>query len=129
MRPQIGEGFPIGGPFFVGNEPMVVISDRLWRTRYNADRSIVGRQLRFNGLPHTVAGVMPPRFHYPDDVDVWQRLQWDLTRHSRFAHFMESVVRLKKGTTLEQAIAAVGHAQGAAGQRVSAKQRTLGAAG
>ena len=106
VRPQIGEGFPIRGSFFVG-EPMVVISDRLWRTRYNADRSLVGRQLRFNGVPHTVAGVMPPRFHYPDDVDVWQRLQWDLTRHSRFAHFMESVVRVKKGTTLEVALAAV----------------------
>ena len=106
VRPQIGEGFPIRGPFFIA-EPLVVISDRLWRTRYNADRSLVGRQLRFNGVPHTVAGVMPPRFHYPGDVDVWQRLQWDLTRHSRFAHFMESVVRVKKGTTLEGALAAV----------------------
>ena len=46
-----GDGFPVGGPFFVGNEPIVVISDRLWRTRYHADRSIVGRQLRFNGQP------------------------------------------------------------------------------
>lgn len=102
VRPQIGEGFPRGGPFFAG-EPMIVISDRLWRTRYNADRSVVGRQLRLNGSPYTVAGIMPPRFHYPDDIDVWQRLQWDLTRHSRFAHFMEAVVRLKQGTTLEQA--------------------------
>ncbi len=106
VRPQIGEGFPVGGPFFTG-EPMIVISDRLWRTRYHADRSIVGRQLRLNGGPYTVAGVMPPRFHYPDDIDVWERLQWDLTQHSRFAHFMESVVRLKQGTTLEQASAAV----------------------
>jgi predicted permease len=107
VRPQIGDGFPVGGSFFVSNEPIVVISDRLWRTRYSADRSIVGRQLRFNGIQHTVAGVMPPRFHYPDDVDVWQRLQWDLTRHSRFAHFMESLVRLKPGTTMEQALAEV----------------------
>src|SRR5688572_8683880 len=107
VRPQLGQGFPVGGPFFTGNDPIVVISDRLWRTRYHADRSIIGRQLRFNGQPYTVAGVMAPRFHYPADVDVWQRLAWDLTRHSRFAHFMESVVRLKKGTTLEQATAAV----------------------
>jgi len=107
VRPQLGEGFPVGGPFFSGNEPLIVISDRVWRTRYHADRSIVGRQLLLNGSPHTVAGVMPPRFNYPDDIDVWQRLRWDLTRHSRFAHFMESVVRLKEGTTLEQATAAV----------------------
>jgi predicted permease len=107
VRPQIGSGFPVGGPFFVYNERVVVISDRLWRTRYNADRSIVGRQLRLNGAPHTVLGVMPPRFNYPGDIDVWQRLQWDLTQHSRFAHFMESVVRLKEGTTLDQAAVAV----------------------
>ncbi len=43
---------------------------------------------------------MPPKFHYPDDVDVWQRLRWDLTQHSRAAHFMEAVARLSDGTTL-----------------------------
>lgn len=46
---------------------------------------------------------MPPRFHFPDEVDVWQRLQWDMTQHSREAHFMEAVARLSDGTTLEQA--------------------------
>ncbi len=107
VRPQIGQGFPPGGPLFVGNERIVVISDRLWRSRYQADPSIVGRQLRFNGQAITVTGVMPPRFDYPGDIDVWQRLQWDMTRHSRFAHFMESVVRLKTGTTLEQASVAM----------------------
>ena len=50
---------------------------------------------------------MPPRFHYPDDVDVWQRLRWDLTQHSRAAHFMEAVARLADGTTFEQAQSAV----------------------
>ena len=46
---------------------------------------------------------MPPGFHFPDDVDVWLRLQWDLTRHSRGAHFMEAVARLKPGVSDEQA--------------------------
>jgi predicted permease len=107
VRPQMGQGFPIGGPFFVGNPPIVVISDRLWRTRYQSDRSVIGRQLRLNGQAFTVVGIMPPGFHYPDDVDVWQRLAWDLTQHSRFAHFMEAVVRLHQDTTLDQATAAV----------------------
>jgi putative ABC transport system permease protein len=107
VRPQIGAGFPVGGPMFVRNDPAIVISDRLWRARYNADAAIVGRQLTLNGSPYIVLGVMPPRFHYPDDVDVWQRLQWDLTQHSRAAHFMESVARLKDGVTFEQAQSAV----------------------
>ena len=98
---QLGPGFPQDGPFY-SRERIAVISDRLWRTRYNADPNIVGRQLEMNGL-YQIAGVMPPGFHYPDDVDVWQRLQWDLTQHSRGAHFMEGIARLQPGVTPEQA--------------------------
>ena len=107
VRPQVGAGFPVNGPMFVQNELMVVISDRLWRTRYSADPSIIGRQLSLNDTPYTVVGVMPPKFHYPGDIDVWQRLRWDLTRHSRAAHFMEAVARLKDGTTFDEAQSAV----------------------
>jgi putative ABC transport system permease protein len=103
VRPQIGAGFPAGGPFFLPNQPSVVISDRLWRSRYGGDPAIVGRQVNLDGMPHTVLGVMPVRFQYPDDIDVWQRLKWDLTRHSRGAHFMEAVARLAPGTSMEQA--------------------------
>ena len=103
VRPQVGVGFPVNGPMFVQNELMVVISDRLWRTRYSADPSIIGKQLSLNDTPHTVVGVMPAKFHYPGDIDVWQRLRWDLTRHSRSAHFMEAVGRLKDGTTFDEA--------------------------
>jgi putative ABC transport system permease protein len=103
--PQLGEGFPKDGPFF-SRTRIAVISDRLWRTRYGADPSIVGRDLLLNDLPYTVVGVMPPGLHFPDDVDVWQRLQWDLAQHVRHAHFMESVARLKDGVSIEQARAA-----------------------
>ena len=102
---QIGPGFPAGGPFF-SNELIAVISDRLWRTRYNADPAIVGRQLTLNGTQYLVAGVMPQGFRFPDDVDVWQRLRWNLSQHSRSAHFMEGVARLADGVSLEQARAA-----------------------
>lgn len=107
VRAQVGQGFRDGGPFFMPNQPSIVISDRLWRTRYNAEPAIVGRQLNLNGTAHTVLGVMPPKFHYPDEVDVWQLLQWDLTQHSRAAHFMEAVARLAPETTIDQAQHAV----------------------
>ena len=54
-----------------------------------------------------VVGVMPAKFHYPDDIDVWQRVRWDFTQHSRAAHFMEAVARLAPGITFEQAQSAV----------------------
>jgi predicted permease len=107
VRPQIGAGFPVNGPFFLPNTPSIVISDRLWRTRYGADPAVVGRFLSLDGTPHAVLGVMPARFRYPDDIDVWQLLQWDLTRHSRAAHFMEAVARLAPGQTIGQAQSAV----------------------
>src|SRR5262245_40924836 len=43
VSPQIGPGFPAHE--FYSREPIAVISDRLWRTRYSADSSIIGRQL------------------------------------------------------------------------------------
>lgn len=103
VRPRIGPGFPPGGTLFDRSELLAVISDRLWRQRYSADPSILGRQLTLNDMPFTVVGVMPPGFHFPDDVDVWQRLDWDPEQHSRHAQFMEAVARLAPGTGLEQA--------------------------
>jgi predicted permease len=101
VQPVLGAGFP-ASPFFA-REPMVVISDRLWRQFFDADPQIVGRIVTLNSQPYTVTGVMPAGFHYPGDTDVWQRLQWDLTQHSRGAHFMESLFRLKPGATIDQA--------------------------
>ena len=102
VSPQLGAGFPKDGPFY-SREQIAVISDRLWRQRYNSDRSIVGQRLDMKDGEYTIAGVMPPDFHFPDDVDVWLRLQWDLTRHSRGAHFMEAVARLQPGMTPDTA--------------------------
>jgi len=106
VKAQIGTGFPADGPFF-SRDLQTVISDRLWRTRYNADPSIVGRQLVLSGTPYTVVGIMPPRFDFPGDIDVWQRLRWDLTQHSRHAHFMEAVARLAPGVDIGGANAAL----------------------
>lgn len=103
VRPQLGRGFPAGGPLFAGDDLVVVISDRLWRTRYGADPAVIGRQLSLNDMSYTVVGVMPPKFGYPGDIDVWQRLRWDMTQHSREAHFMEAVARLSPATAVDEA--------------------------
>ena len=102
---QVGPGFPVDGPLFSPDQ-IIVISDRLWRTRYNADAGVVGRQLNLNDTQFTVVGVMPAGFRFPDDIDVWQRLDWDLAQHSRNAHFMEAVARFAGDASLEQARAA-----------------------
>jgi putative ABC transport system permease protein len=96
VRPQLGPGFPAGGPHFSG-DLIAVISDRLWKSRYQADPALIGKALVFNGNAYTIVGVMPPRFDFPGDIDVWQRSRWDFRQHSRGAHFMEAVARLAPG--------------------------------
>src|SRR5262245_7862279 len=101
VRPLIGQGFP-KDPFFA-RESIAVISHWLWRERFGGDPAIIDKTIALNGPGFTVVGVMPPGFQYPNDTDVWHRLQWDLTQHSRGAHFMESIVRLKPGVTVDAA--------------------------
>ena len=102
VNTQRGNGFPVGGPLF-SRDRIAVISDRLWRQYYHADPSVIGRAINVNEGQYIITGVMPPAFHFPDDVDLWLRLQWDLTQHSRGAHFMEAVARLKSSATVDDA--------------------------
>jgi putative ABC transport system permease protein len=55
-----------------GHEHVVVVSERLWRTRLHADSSIIGQPLRVNGEPYTVVGVMPKTFDpLLSSSDIW----------------------------------------------------------
>src|SRR3954470_12188591 len=100
VQPVLGAGFPEQPAY---GERIAVISHRLWRERFGSDPSIVGKSIALNGPEFTVVGVMPAGFQYPNDTDVWHRMTWDVERHSRGAHFMESLFRLKPGVTIETA--------------------------
>jgi predicted permease len=101
VSPILGGGFP-SAPFY-SRDLIAVISHRLWRERFASDPAIVGKPILLSDTAYVVAGVMPPGFQYPNDTDVWQRLQWDFAQHSRSAHFAESLFRLKRAATIEQA--------------------------
>jgi putative ABC transport system permease protein len=47
-----------------GRTPVVVLSDRFWRSRMGATPNAVGRTLRLDGQPAVVIGVLPPAFHF-----------------------------------------------------------------
>jgi putative ABC transport system permease protein len=101
VRPILGGGFPDG--VFYSRERVVVVSHRLWESRFTSDPAIVGKDIRLNDNMYAVVGVMPRGFNFPGDTDLWYRLGWDLTQHSRGAHFMEAVGRLKPGVRLVDA--------------------------
>jgi putative ABC transport system permease protein len=102
VSPQLGRGFPVDGPFY-SSDLIAVISDRFWREHYRAAPDVIGRPLNVRSAQYRIEGVMPAGFTFPDDVDIWLRLNWDLTRHSRGAHFMEAIARLKPGVTTQRA--------------------------
>ena len=54
-----------------GAADVVMLSDELWRRRYNADPAIVGRAVTVNARPYTVIGVLPPRVKFPFLQTAW----------------------------------------------------------
>jgi len=51
--------------------PTIVLSYRVWQTRYDGDPEIIGKTMRANGRTTTVIGVMPVGFRFPFDNDLW----------------------------------------------------------
>ena len=84
---------------------VVVLDERAWRSRFAADPGVVGRTIRLNGAPHTVVGVVPADFRFPDKT-VALFVPSKLTptdRELRASYFMYVVARLKPGVTMAQA--------------------------
>jgi putative ABC transport system permease protein len=93
-----------------GRPPVVMLSDGLWRRRFGADPSIVGRVLVLDDAPTTVVGVMPAGFQLPSHyagpgMELWAPLQLDpaINRGERGWHFLEIIGRLRDGVTYEAA--------------------------
>jgi putative ABC transport system permease protein len=105
VEPAIGRGFTEDEDE-IGNERRVILSDGLWRRRFGADFSIVGREVSLSGVPHLVVGVMRPDFQYPGrEFQVWTPLTInpdELARKIPGYSFL-AVARLRDGVSLEQA--------------------------
>ena len=68
--PVLGRGFTAEDdqPNAAG---VVLLSHQLWNTRYQADRTVLGRSILVNAKPHTVIGVMPQGFEFPENQRLW----------------------------------------------------------
>ena len=87
----------------VGAERVVMLSDEVWHLRYNGDRSIVGRSISINGFPHTVIGVMPPKFMFPETQRLWVTLAPYFESTARDVRALQVFARMKPGVSVEQA--------------------------
>ncbi len=97
-RPLLGRGFAEQDEQ-PGAPSVVVLSERLWRERYQADPEVIGRDIRVNARPARVVGVMEPGFVYPRMERLW--VPATLARQGGGDGF-DVVMRLRDGATQAQ---------------------------
>ncbi len=106
VSPAIGREFTreedvVGGP------ALAVLSDRLWRSVFEGDPSVIGQDILLKGEPHVVVGVMPASFMNNVDADLWTPIRPSLTGEGGGNNY-GLVARLKDGVTWSQASAEAG---------------------
>jgi hypothetical protein len=81
---------------------VVVISDGLWRRRFGADPSVIGKKTMIDGRQRTIVGVAPADFRFPDALtQLWMPSALDSATAFGGALAHQSFVRLKPGVTID----------------------------
>ena len=104
VRPIVGRSFG-SDEELGGGSSVAVISERLWRRRFQSRPDIVGEPITLNQTVHTVIGVAPDSLsHAPFYADVWTPLQahpsW---REERLSLPFRIVARMKPGVNVDVA--------------------------
>jgi predicted permease len=96
-----------------GNADRVIVSDRIWRTRFGADPSIIGRAINLSRRPFEVVGVMAAGIEHVggrsrslphgETADFWIPLTFNTANLSRTSRFLNTVGRLATGVSVRQA--------------------------
>ncbi len=87
-----------------GAAGVVLLSDELWQRRYGGRDNVVGETLEIDGVPHTVIGIMAPRFHFPfPEVKLWTALPADVEAYGRDSHRFMAIGRLAEGVSPRRA--------------------------
>jgi putative ABC transport system permease protein len=118
LFPMLGVPPELGRTFLAReDEPgthVIVLSDKLWRTRFGSDPLILEKNITLDGNPYQVVGVMPPDFQFPiqqTPVEAWTSIASFRQRQNgapsmaeeRGNSFLSTVGRMKPGVRLEQA--------------------------
>ena len=109
VQPQLGrvftqeEGTPAG-------RPVVMLSDRIWRTRYHADPSIVGSVVTLDSVSNTVVGILPADAQFPfmPEADIFSPRYFELSlmtpqRLRLGVGYLSIIARLRSGPSIAEA--------------------------
>jgi predicted permease len=93
----------------IGHDHEVILSHALWQRLYGSDPSAIGRELRLDGVPFTIVGIMPRNFVflYPE-VRLWIPLAFTAQAKTQYHNNgWYDIGRLKPGATVTQVQAQV----------------------
>ncbi|HLJ25763.1 MAG TPA: ABC transporter permease [Candidatus Angelobacter sp.] len=88
----------------VGNDREVVLSNRIWRSRFAGDPKVLGRKITLDAKNYTIIGVLPAESEFDRTWGVmWLPLAFTPANMSRNYHWLYATARLEPGVTLKQA--------------------------
>jgi len=102
LFPLLGVSARLGRTFIASDEEgarnVALLSDRLWRRRYHADPSVIGRQVTISDEPHTIVGVMAADFEFRySEAELWTPLRLTPT-----SPWLQVIARLHAGVSVLQ---------------------------
>ncbi|MGB8537943.1 MAG: ABC transporter permease [Acidobacteriaceae bacterium] len=88
----------------VGNDLEVVLSNRIWQSRFGGDPKVVGRKITLDAKDYTIIGVLPANSEFDRTWGVmWLPLAFTPVNMTRNYHWLFAIARLEPGVTLKQA--------------------------
>lgn len=103
-----------------GHDDVIVISERLWKRRFNSDPRLVGNPILLDGRNYTVIGVMPAKFEFPiplfgvqgnrfaERVDIWKPIAFtSMDLKQRGSRSYGLIARLRSGVSVAKAQAEI----------------------
>ena len=84
---------------------VALISYSYWQSHLGGNSGVLGTSMHIAGQPLLIVGVLPPRFHFPENSDIWRPLDAVDRTLPRTSFSFLAVARLKPNVSIEQASA------------------------
>ena len=82
---------------------LVVLNEAFWRSRFNADPDLIGRDIRLDGTLYTVVGVVPTDFQLFGRTSIWAFRPMLGRSVVKGAYGLQAIGRLRPGVTIDSA--------------------------
>jgi mRNA-degrading endonuclease RelE of RelBE toxin-antitoxin system len=98
ITPYLGRWFTAEEEAIGTEAGVAILSHGLWRDRFGGESTILGTEIAYDGGTLVVVGVMPPRFGYPYDAELWR--PWTYDPADWRSHDLHVVGRMVDGASI-----------------------------